>query len=283
MKAAIQTQMEHAPGSFCWIELATTDERGAKRFYSDLFGWEAHDNPIGPGMIYTMLTMNGRVVGALYEKAETMKDVPTQWMSYISVRSADETAARAEALGGTIVQPSFDVMEQGRMAVVADPTGAYFCIWQPKQFQGVGMKGEFNSLCWSELLTNDTERAKDFYTQLFSWKTKVEGGARPYTEWINGDEPVAGMLQIQPDMGPIPPNWGIYISVDDCWAKVAKAKLLGARIYTPPTEISNVGRFAVLADPQGAVFSIIELISSQRSQRTVSQDGVRPSILRFHT
>lgn len=256
---ATQTQLQHAPGSFCWIELATTDGPGAKNFYSELFGWEAQDIPIGPDMVYTMMKLNGKDVGALYQKGEQMKQVPTHWASYISVTSADETAAKAKALGGTVVQDAFDVMEVGRMAVIADPTGAHFCIWQPKQHKGVGVKGETNSLCWNELLTNDTERAKDFYTKLFGWNYKTDDGPMAYTEWINGEEHIGGMMQIQPHMGPMPPNWGIYIAVDDCDGKVAKATSLGARTYVPPTDIPNVGRFAVLADPQGAVFNIIKL------------------------
>src|ERR1043165_3468326 len=120
---ATQIQMEHAPGSFCWIELATTDGPAAKKFYSELFGWEAQDIPIGPDMVYTMLRLDGKEVGALYQKGEQMKQVPTHWASYISVISADEIAAKAKALGGTVVQEPMDVMDFGRMAVIADPTG----------------------------------------------------------------------------------------------------------------------------------------------------------------
>jgi predicted enzyme related to lactoylglutathione lyase len=123
----------------------------------------------------------------------------------------------------------------------------------------LGIKGELNSLCWNELLTNDTEKAKDFYTKLFGWNSKTDSGETPYTEWINGEEHIGGMMQIQPHMGPMPPNWGIYISVDDCDAKVEQAKSLGARVYVPPMDIPHVGRFSVLSDPQGAVFNIIKL------------------------
>lgn len=256
---ATQTQMEHAPGSFCWMELATTDGPAAKNFYGELFGWDGQDIPIGPGMVYTMLAANGKGVGALYQKGEEMKQVPTHWASYISVTSADETAAKAKALGGTVVQEPFDVMEHGRMAVIADPTGAHFCIWQPKLHKGMDVKGVTNSLCWNELLTNDTEKAKDFYTKLFGWQSKTDSGATPYTEWINGQDHIGGMMQILPHMGPMPPNWGIYVAVDDCDATAQKATSLGGRQYVPPTDIPNVGRFAVLSDPQGAVFNIIKL------------------------
>jgi uncharacterized protein len=116
-EAATQAQMEHAPGSFCWIELATTDGPGAKKFYSELFGWEAQDSPIGPDMVYTMLKLNGKDVGALYQKGEMMKQVPTHWASYVSVTSADETAAKAKALGAAIVQEPFDVIRQAHIFV----------------------------------------------------------------------------------------------------------------------------------------------------------------------
>src|SRR5262245_63497960 len=120
---ATQTQMEHAPGSFCWIELATTHGEAAKKFYGELFGWTSEDSPVGPDMVYTMLSLNGKHVGALYQKGEQMKNVPTHWASYISVTNADESAAKAKALDGTVVQEPFDVMDIGRMAIIADPTG----------------------------------------------------------------------------------------------------------------------------------------------------------------
>ena len=256
---ATQTQTEHAPGSFCWIELATTDGPAAKKFYGELFGWEAQDSPVGSDMVYTMLKLDGKDVAALYQKGEEMKQVPTHWASYVSVTSADETAAKARSLGGTVIQEPFDVMEHGRMAVITDPTGATFCIWQPKMHKGVGVKGETNSLCWNELLTNDTGKAIDFYTKLFGWNTKTDSGATPYTEITNGEEHIGGIMQIQPQMGPMPPNWGIYIAVSDCDATAQKATSLGGRQYVPPTDIPHVGRFAVLSDPQGAVFNIIKL------------------------
>ena len=256
---ATQAQIKHAPGNFCWIELMTTDGPGAKKFYSELFGWEGNDNPIGPDMVYTIYTLNGKAVGASYQKGEEMKHIPTNWASYVAVTSADETAAKAKSLGANVVQEPFDAMEHGRMAVIADPTGAHFCIWQAKAHPGLGIKGELNSLCWNELLTNDTAKAIDFYTRLFGWNTKTDTGATPYTEIINGEEHIGGIMQIQPQMGPMPPNWGIYIAVADCDGTVAKATSLGARTYVPPTDIPNVGRFAVLADPQGAVFNVIKL------------------------
>jgi predicted enzyme related to lactoylglutathione lyase len=265
--AATQTQLEHAPGTFCWIELATTDGPGAKKFYTELFGWDAQDTPIGPDMVYTMLRLNGKDVGALYQKGEMMKDVPTHWASYIRVISADETAAKAKALGATVRQEPFDVMDVGRMAVITDPTGATFCIWEPKKHPGVGVKGETNSLCWNELLTNDTGKAGDFYTKLFGWTAKAHGGSVEYTEFMLNDKAFAGMMQIQSHMGPIPPNWGIYFAVDDCDAIAQKATSLGAQTIVTPTDVEKVGRFSVIQDPQGAVFSIIKLAPQHEEKK----------------
>src|SRR6267378_4458329 len=258
-EAATQTQMEHAPGSFCWAELATTDGHGAKKFYSELFGWTTHDSPIGPGMVYTMLKLDGKDVGALYEKGEMMKEVPTVWASYISVANADETAAKAKSLGGTVMQEPFDVMDVGRMAVILDPTGAAFCIWQPGKHTGFGVKGAPNTVSWNELLTTDSARAIDFYTKLFGWEANTHEGTMPYTEWMNGTEHAGGMMQIAPHMGPVPPHWGIYFAVDDCDATFQKATTLGAKAIVPPMDIPNVGRFATIMDPQSAGFSIIKL------------------------
>lgn len=262
-----QPQLEHAAGSFCWAELATTDGPAAKKFYSELFGWTTDDNPIGPDMVYTMLRLAGKDVGALFQKGEMMKDVPVHWASYISVASADEIAAKAKSLGGTVIREPSDVFDVGRMAVITDPTGATFCIWQPMKHKGFGVKGEPNSVCWNELLTTDTERASDFYTKLFGWKDNTHGGATAYTEFINGDTHAGGMMQIRPEMGPIPPHWGIYFAVDDCDATAQKATSLGAQTLVPPMNIENVGRFATIRDPQGAVFSIIKLTPQHDQNR----------------
>jgi predicted enzyme related to lactoylglutathione lyase len=254
-----QTQLEFAPGTFCWAELATTDGPGAKKFYGELFGWESNDIPIGPDMVYSMQKLDGKEVGALFQKDETMKDVPTHWASYVSVASTDEIAAKAKSLGGTVAKGPFDVSDAGRMAVIIDPTGAAFGIWQAGKHTGYGVKGQPSTVSWNELLTTDTARAIDFYSKLFGWVANTHGAPMEYTEWMLGDEHVGGMMQIRPDMGPVPPNWGIYFAVEDCDASFQKATSLGAQAIVPPMDIEHVGRFAVIRDPQGAVFSIIKL------------------------
>jgi hypothetical protein len=187
--------------------------------------------------------------------------VPPHWMVYVAVTSADDAAARAASLGGTVIAPAFDVFDVGRMAVLQDPTGAMFCVWQAKRHTGVAAFQEPNAFSWSELLTRDTAAATKFYTSLFGWSTKVTDNPAgfSYTHWCLDGQDFGGMMAIAPQMGPVPPNWMNYISVTDCDACVAKATSLGGKLCNPPFDIPDVGRMAVLSDPQGAVFSIIHL------------------------
>jgi predicted enzyme related to lactoylglutathione lyase len=252
----------YAPGMFCWFELGTSDAEAAKKFYGELFGWTANDMPAGPDMIYTMLQRDEKDVGALYQLTEEHKSkgVPPHWLPYICVASADESAAKATELGGTVAMGPIDVFDAGRMAVVADPTGAVFAIWQPASSIGAKLRDEPYTLCWNELWTSDTTKAVEFYTKLFGWATKLgDMGPMVYTELMNDGKPIGGMLPITPEMGEVPPHWLGYIRVEDCDVTADKAKTLGADIKLPPTDIPNVGRFAVIQDPQGATFAIIKL------------------------
>jgi predicted enzyme related to lactoylglutathione lyase len=248
----------HEPGSHCWSELATSDTAAAKRFYTGLFGWEAEDTPAGPDMVYTMLRLRGREAGALYQqdKAEAGQGVPPHWNVYVAVESADATAARAKELGGTLMMEPFDVMEHGRMAIVQDPTGAVICAWQARAHIGARVEQEDGAPCWIELYTKDTRKAGEFYPKLFGWSAKESPG---YTEFHAGSKPVGGMMAIQAEWGEMPPHWMIYVQVADPDATARKAQSLGGTVHKEPTDIPEVGRFAVLADAQGATFSVIRL------------------------
>ena len=252
----------HAPGMFCWFELGTSDREAAKKFYGELFGWTAQDTSAGPDMIYTVLQLDNKDIGALYQLTEEHKSkgVPPHWLSYISVASADESAAQAAELGGNVTMGPFDVADAGRMAVIEDPTGAAFAIWQAGASSGVALRDEPNTLCWNELWTADTAKAVEFYTKLFGWTTKLgEMSDMVYTELMNEGRPIGGMLPIGPEMGPIPPHWLGYIRVEDCDVTADKAKASGATLVVPPSDVPNVGRFAVIQDTQGATFAIIKL------------------------
>jgi len=252
---------KHAPGAFCWPELVTTDSAGAKAFYSGMFGWAHEDMPIGEDKFYTMLKLNGLAVGALYELMEEQRSqgVPPHWMSYVSVESADASAEKAKQLGGAVLHGPMDVFTAGRMAVVRDPQGAVISLWQPREHIGVEVRDEPGSLCWTELATTDAAAATEFYTQLFGWGSKVgETGPIRYTEWTLGEKHIGGMMQMTAEHGDAPPHWMPYFLVADCDASAAKAKQLGGQVKVGPQDITDVRRFAVLQDPQGAIVAIYQ-------------------------
>jgi predicted enzyme related to lactoylglutathione lyase len=251
---------KHEPGTFCWAELGTTDSAAAKKFYGGLFGWGSSDIPMGEQGNYTMFQKEGDDVGATYTMGPQQKGVPPHWLTYVSVESADEAAKKAKASGGTVVMEPFDVFDQGRMALLQDPTGATFGVWQPKAGIGAKRWNEPNAVCWTELLTDDTGKAKQFYGDVFGWGSKIGGD---YTEFQKGKDSFAGMMAIRKEWGPMPPNWGIYVLVEDPDATAKKAAELGGKVVVPPTDIPEVGRFATLADPQGAHFSVIKLSPKQ--------------------
>jgi predicted enzyme related to lactoylglutathione lyase len=250
----------HAPGSFCWIELATTDPNAAKQFYATLLGWGYADFPMQPDGIYTIFQLNGRDVGGGYTlNAEMLaRHVPPHWMLYVGVASVDESAAKAQSLGATVMAGPFDVMDIGRMAVIQDPTGAVFSFWEAKTHKGMGIASEPGTLCWADLMTNDPAKAKPFYEQLFGWKIEVGQHGGDYLHIKNGESFIGGV----PPVGSLPPNapphWQIYFLVKDCDASTAAAKSAGAQVYMEPMSMEGVGRWSVIADPQGAAFSLFQ-------------------------
>ena len=254
---------KHPPGAFCWLELSTTDQNAAKGFYSSLLGWASQDFPMGPNDFYTMFQLEGRDTAAAYtmRPEQRSQGVPPHWMIYIAVESADDAASRVPQLGGKLLAPPFDVYDVGRMAVVQDPTGAVFALWQPKSHAGTGISGVPGTLCWADLMTPDPARAKEFYTGLFGWRIiKGENGPSGYLHIANGEKFIGGIPPANFRDPNVPPHWLVYFLVANCDETAAKAKELGAKTHLAPMTIEKVGRMAILADPQGAVFAIIQAL-----------------------
>jgi predicted enzyme related to lactoylglutathione lyase len=250
----------HDPGTFCWVELSTTDAPAAKAFYASLFRWEALDNTLPEGLVYTMFRLEGRDVAAGSERGEQERSqgVPPHWNTYVCSDDVDQTAKAAEAAGGTVLAPAFDVLDSGRMTVISDPTGAVISAWQPNQHPGFGLAGVPGSFAWAELWTPDTGRAQAFYEEVFGWTAKASDmGGGPYTVFSAGDRQVAGLTSPPPG-SQIPPNWLVYFEVADADAAVATAQEGGAQTMMAPMTMEGAGRFATLADPQGAAFAIIQ-------------------------
>jgi predicted enzyme related to lactoylglutathione lyase len=253
---------KHTPGMFSWADLGTTDPAAAKKFYTALFGWSYQDDPMGPNEVYSRALLDGKDVCAIYrQQAEQAKmGIPPHWASYVTVDSADATAERATKAGGNVPMPPFDVFDAGRMVFVMDPTGAAIAGWEPRKHIGARVFGDPGALCWTELMTTDTDRAGKFYCDVFGWTTEAmsmdKGGS--YTIFKVGDRGAAGMMATPPEMKGIPPHWMVYFAVADCDATVAKCTAEGGKVFFPATDIPSVGRFAVLSDPQGVAFSVLQ-------------------------
>lgn len=246
---------EYTPGTFCWSELSTTDQEGAKAFYAGLLGWEAQDSPMGDGAYYSMQLVGGRRVAAIAAQPQQQRDagVPPLWSSYVSVESADATAARVSELGGTVHAPPFDVMTAGRMAVIQDPQGAFFMLWQPREHIGAELVNAPGALVWNELQSPDLDASASFYGGLFGWEAEeAEGMPDRYLTIKNAGANNGGMRGLTP---PSPPSWLVYFGVDDVERALARLDELGGTKLAGPIDI-GIAKLAVAADPQGAVFAL---------------------------
>jgi predicted enzyme related to lactoylglutathione lyase len=242
----------YAPGTFSWAELATSDGEAAKGFYATLFGWDYDDNPIGDGQVYSMARRDGRHVAALFDSEQ-----PPHWNCYVTVESADDATARAGEHGATVMMEPFDVMEVGRMSVIADPTGAALCLWEPRSHIGASLVNTPGAMTWNDLVTPDPVAAARFYEALFGWTTEEVPDAGGYRVIRNRDRANGGMMPLDPQrMGPAaPPNWMPYFGHEDVERLVEEVGGLGGRVLTGPVRMPQ-GSIAVLADPQGAVFAV---------------------------
>ncbi len=254
---------KHAPGTFCWIELGTTDQPTAKHFYHTLFGWTACDVVIGPNSVYSRFQLEGCDVGGAYtlRHEQQSKGVQPHWMLYIAVDSADEAASSAASLGGSILTAPSDVLDEGRMAVLQDPSGAVFSVWQARSHAGTGVGGVDGTLCWADLITPDPARAREFYSALFGWKLVMsETESSGYLHISSGEEVIGGIPPAQNRDPNIRPYWLGYFAVSDCDKAAATAMRNEATSCVPPVTLDNVGRLAVITDPEGAVFAVFRAL-----------------------
>jgi hypothetical protein len=251
----------HPPGEFCWVELGTTDLDAGRDFYTKLLNWTVRDGSMG-GMTYYIFQSQGNDAAGAYTlmKEQTEQGVPPHWLPYVAVMDVKESAARAAELGGKILGGPCDVGEQGSFAVIRDPQGATFSVWQAGRHIG-SQAGDVNFRhCWTELATTDAQAAKEFYTRLFDWGVHTQPMANmDYTTWLNQGRPNGGMLQMNEQWAGVPPHWMVYFSVPDCDDAAKLARELGGTVKCEPFDIPGVGRMSVLADPQGALFSVINL------------------------
>jgi predicted enzyme related to lactoylglutathione lyase len=246
----------YTPGTFCWAELATSDQDGAKEFYSQVLGWESDDRPVGEGAVYSMQLRDGKHVAAIAGQPQQQRDagVPPLWNSYVWVDDADAALARAVELGATAHAPAFDVMQAGRMAVIQDPQGAYFMLWQPGEHRGAQLVNAPGALVWNELQSPDPDASGEFYSALFGWEVEqFPGMDRVYLAIKNAGANNGAISELsQPGA---PPNWLVYFGTEDAEAALAKVTELGGSVLAGPIDI-GIAKVGVVADPQGAVFAL---------------------------
>lgn len=253
----------YEPGTPSWVDVSSPDVDAAVSFYEQLFGWEASEagDPEETGG-YRMFTQDGKpVAGAGPIQAEGH---PPVWTTYVTVEDADATAEKVKAAGGSVFMEPTDVMTAGRMAIFADPAGAVFAVWEPKEHIGAMIVNEPNSLTWNELRTRDTEGAKAFYAAVFGWDGMAFPDMDGYTIWtLGGSGPENGKggmidMAVTPIPDEVPPHWDVAFAVVDADAMAARCAELGGNVIVPAMDIS-VGRMVGLQDPTGAMFTAIKL------------------------
>lgn len=256
----------YSPGMFCWTDYTSADIGASLEFYGSLFGWRGVEQPSEDGMPrYLFFTLEEKVVCGIGELPSSMKEqgVPPMWNSYISTNDVDASCTKAKELGGSVMMPPFDISDKGRMAMVVSPEGAYFGLWQAKNHIGADIANIPGSVTWNELATNDVAKSIAFYEELCAWKSVTEQmGETSYTSFTTKEgRPAGGMLEMtdSPQWEGVPPHWSVYFAVGDCDEAVKRAKELGGSVLVPPTDIPDMGRFAVLKDNIGGVFSVMYL------------------------
>jgi uncharacterized protein len=250
------------PGGFYWVDLMSTDAAGSKEFYGSVLGWAAEDVATPDGSMYTMLSHDGDLVAGLGEHSAEMKadGVPSMWNSYVTVDDVAASVETARGLGATIAFEPMDIPGAGKMAMIIDPVGASLSLWEAHGHDGGTKFNTPNSLTWNELMTRDPATAAEFYSALFGWGFDgMEGSEPPYAVIMNGENMNGGLLDataVLPEG--VPSTWGVYFAVADADTTAAAATEAGGTVVHGPFDAEGVGRIAVIADPQGAVFSAIQ-------------------------
>jgi predicted enzyme related to lactoylglutathione lyase len=246
----------YAPGTPCWVELSSPDLDASIEFYGALFGWDVpeSENAEQTGG-YRLASLGGSPAAGMMPQMQ--EGQPVAWTTYVSVEDAEATAAAVTDAGGTVMAEPMEVMDLGKMAVFADPTGAVFGVWQPGTFAGAGVIREPGAVAWNELTTRDLGTAKSFYGEVFGWdfeEKEFDRGA--YTIISLGGDGFGGITDRSPEG--MPPHWLVYFAVEDADATVSTATERGGEVVVGPFDIDEVGRIAVIKDPWGAIFAAIQ-------------------------
>jgi predicted enzyme related to lactoylglutathione lyase len=244
-----------------WIDLSSPDPAASHAFYGGLFGWqvEVSDDPQYGGYGIAHLPDGGEDVAGIGPKM--MPEAPTSWNLYIGADDAAALGDAVQAAGGAVIAPAFDVGAMGRMAVFSDSVGAVFSAWQPSG-DGSFRAGDVGTFGWAELNARGMDKAKAFYGQVFGWttsETPMGEGQGDYTQFALDGENMLGGLEMMPTIpAEVPSYWMVYFNVADVDAAYARALELGAHEMVSPVDMPG-GRFAIVTDPQGAMFGLLKI------------------------
>jgi predicted enzyme related to lactoylglutathione lyase len=276
----------YIPGVPCWVDTSQPDPEVTLPFYGGLFGWEFENvMPEGSGGSYFIGRIRGGDVAAVGSTPEGAPPM-AMWNTYIWVESADETASKAREAGGGVAMEPFEVMDSGRMAVLTDPEGAVFCVWQARNHRGAKVVNEHGSLNFNGLATRDLEGAKAFYGAVFGWEALALPTGSMWTLAGYGDhleesspglrqqmtamgapegfiDVVAALNPIADDDSDTQAHWSVTFAVDDADAAAAKASELGGEIVAGPFDAPWT-RMAVIKDPQGATFIASQFVPENK-------------------
>lgn len=240
-----------------WADLSTQDVRSAAGFYGELLGWtvQTHPSPMGE---YHLAAIDGHEVGGMMETPQQAVGMPAAWTVIFRVGDVDAAVTAIEEAGGKTLEEPFD-LPAARLAIVADPTGATFGIIAQPGPATTWLSARPGAVCWVELLTRDLATAITFYAGVFGWQASTEdhGGIR-YTTFTLEGSAVGGAMTMPDEVPPVVPAvWSVYFAVEDCATSEHRAQELGAQVAKTTTPVGN-GHFAVLEDPQGATFQLMD-------------------------
>ena len=243
-------------GTPSWVDLMVPDVKAAGEFYGSLFGWQIQQLGEEAGG-YTIAELSGRPAAGI-GPVPPDGEVPSVWTTYIAVDDVDAVVAKVSESGGQVFMPPMDVLQAGRMAVVADSTGAAFGLWQAGEHKGAEIVNEPGALTWNECMTRDYDEARKFYADVFGYQyDDVGDGGFTYAVLNLGGHPVGGIGELGADMpAEIPPHWMCYFSVADTDDTISRATAMGAQVRLPPQD-TPYGRMAVLQGAQGEIFAVI--------------------------
>lgn len=253
----------HVESTFSYANLQTTDLDAARSFYTSLFGWSVDEVPMADDRVFAIFKKSGRTTAAAIARPPERRDggARAMWTPYFTVRHVDQLTEEARRTGATVRSEPFDLGSAARTSVIEDPGGALFGLWEPRDGIGAEVMFEPNTLTWTACASKDVEAARSFYCGLFGWSFRempMEGGGTYSVFEREGlDRLVAGLGPLPVDG--MPPSWLDYFRVASCDDAAAAAHSLGGEVRNGPIDRPQVGRIAIVADPQGATFGIAEL------------------------